>query len=59
MLDGPRPGAHVTVSERQAQQLVAKGLAKMQAPHSNKMKVAQENKAKALPWLQKLFVIWL
>ncbi len=43
--DGNQPGARVDVSERQAAQLIGKGLAKMQAPHSNKMKLAPENKA--------------
>lgn len=47
--DGNQPGARVEVSERQAKQLIQKGLAKMQAPHSNKMKPAPENKANPSP----------
>lgn len=43
--DGHQPGAKVDVTERQAEQLIAKGLAKMSGPHSNKMKPAAENKA--------------
>jgi len=43
--DGYPMGAEVSVSERVAEQLIKKGLAKMQAPHSNKMRAASENKA--------------
>ena len=43
--NGNNVGAVVEVSEREAAQLVQKRLAKMQAPHSNKMRAASENKA--------------
>jgi len=43
--DGNQPGATVTVSERQAEQLVVKGLAKVKGPHSTKVKPPLANKA--------------
>jgi hypothetical protein len=43
--NGNAVGAVIEVSEREAGQLVQKRLAKMQAPHSNKMRAASENKA--------------
>ena len=47
--DGNQPGQTLTVTERQADQLIAKGLAKKAAPeHANKMKPAPENKANPL-----------
>jgi hypothetical protein len=40
-----RPGDEFDVSEREAEQLMAKGLVKMKAPHSNKMAAPLDNKA--------------
>ena len=47
--DGNQPGAEVEVTERQAQQLVEKRLAKMRKPVSNKMRAEPENKANPSP----------
>jgi hypothetical protein len=47
--NGYARGAEVTVSDREAKQLIDKKLAKMKGPASNKMKVAPENKANPSP----------
>lgn len=44
--DGHQPGAKVDVTERQAEQLINKGLAKMSAPHGTKVKPPLANKAR-------------
>lgn len=40
-----RPGDKFEVTEREAEQLIKKGLVKMAGPHSNKMAPEAENKA--------------
>lgn len=40
-----KPGDEFDVSEREAGQLIARGLVKMKAPHSNKMAQPLSNKA--------------
>lgn len=47
--DGKNPGDVFSVSERQAQQLIGKGLVKMDGPVSNKMKAAPANKSRPSP----------
>lgn len=44
--DGHHPGATVTVTERQSEQLFAKGLAKIKGPHGTKVKPPLANKAR-------------
>lgn len=48
-VNGHGPGARFEVSEREARQLEAKRLVKMDAPVSNKMKPQAENKANPSP----------
>jgi hypothetical protein len=48
-VNGNAPGSILEVSEHEAQQLVRKGLVKMQGPASNKMKATPENKANPSP----------
>lgn len=47
--DGHQPGDSIEVTERQAAQLIQKGLAKMDGPVRNKMAQAPANKANPSP----------